>query len=563
MTQLVTIADQLLAIDKTDPNIIGFESYASDSRLVQIFTTANSNLRVGSYITTTTSPEYLLIIESGPYYQLDISERDHLANIAALHYGHVPEMHESFKARVLMTTADRRRPLRTPPPTTRVHQATATALQEAFNSHGDIFLGVEAQSGFQVRIQGAVDENYTRGTGIFGKIGSGKSQSVASLLQSAATSNASIIILDTEGEHQYLNEPASDPKIIQRLQELGISPKGFENFMILDLAGKSKANHAWPYHYDFALNFDDVEPHIIVEATGMTDAQKMRFFEAYDLARTVTQDAHTQYGGFTLKLLMDIVQLIEVEHQGQTHHPHVQQTLALQNESALSNLIRYVQTRIHGLSNNQGRSWRYLWSRLHRLQLQLLFQDDMQPPDWSSLLRPGQIVSINLRDIKRKGGAFVDLVVNQLLQSIIEFQNSQFENLGEKDERLIPLVVALEEAHLFLGANAKKERPTVFKTVTNMAVTGRKRRIGAVLITQHPNQLDDHLIESGINNLIVHKIGRRALNSIKDQLGAVSEEQLEAILDLPPGEALVHYPDNHPLPILTKMNPSQSRIIKG
>src|ERR1043166_2417172 len=69
-----------------------------------------------------------------------------------------------------------------------------------------------------------------RNLGIFGTVGSGKSNTAQVVIEEASRNGWAVIVLDVEGEYTDLDQPTDEPRMADRLARFGLKPAGLPNF---------------------------------------------------------------------------------------------------------------------------------------------------------------------------------------------------------------------------------------------------------------------------------------------------------------------------------------------
>src|SRR5437870_4028381 len=108
-----------------------------------------------------------------------------------------------------------------PRPNSRVYLLTAEETRATLNTDGDIRLGrALAFPGLCVGLRSDEKHHVPRHTLVVGTTGSGKSTSIAGLIEKLAAAGFCVIVLDVEGEYTTVNLPADSDKIVPTLQSM-------------------------------------------------------------------------------------------------------------------------------------------------------------------------------------------------------------------------------------------------------------------------------------------------------------------------------------------------------
>src|SRR5438094_6225855 len=82
-----------------------------------------------------------------------------------------------------------------------------------------------------------------RNVGVFGTVGSGKSNTIQVLVEEALSAAWAVVVVDVEGEYVRMNESTDDKGLIQLLQdEHGLVPQGVKDLKAyVPMTGHSEA----------------------------------------------------------------------------------------------------------------------------------------------------------------------------------------------------------------------------------------------------------------------------------------------------------------------------------
>jgi hypothetical protein len=125
-----------------------------------------------------------------------------------------------------------------------------------------------------------------RNVGIFGTVGSGKSNTVQVLMEEAVAAGWASVVVDVEGEYVRMNEETDDTTLATRLaSQFGREPKGVTNFQVyVPSSGTSDAETPTRFKVPIA----EVPSHVLGDLLELSEAQ-MRML--YPLLEKLTRDA--------------------------------------------------------------------------------------------------------------------------------------------------------------------------------------------------------------------------------------------------------------------------------
>jgi hypothetical protein len=76
------------------------------------------------------------------------------------------------------------------------------------------------------------------------------------------------------------------------LERRGLSPTGVPNTHLYHLVGRDSANPGHPARTTFSLQFARPSPYALMEILNMTEPQRERFMQAYDIAKALLRELH-------------------------------------------------------------------------------------------------------------------------------------------------------------------------------------------------------------------------------------------------------------------------------
>lgn len=550
---------------------------------------------------------YLGMVTAGPFAEPDSLRADSqlLVTVTARGGIYLPPYHGRVQVTILgeeladgTLVPPRLRPLPNSPVIALSDDESAAVLRTG----GDLRLGLVA--GYKsVVVQVPSDQKSVlpRHLAVLGTTGSGKSTTVARLVQQAQAAGMAVILLDVEGEYTHLHQPTDDAKMLTGLAERGLAAAGVpaDQMTLYHLAGRESANRGHPHRRPFSLQFARLSPYTAMEILDLSDAQQERFLKAYDITREVMRDLglfpargnqeqerlaleldefERGYPRLTLSLLLDVVGGClaradkssregprskargESDEEPETFTPYNKELASPEGRRAL-------QTRIHAM-NVPGNtiSWRALLGKLGRLQRLKVFyneRDGVKPLDYKQLLRAGQVSVVDLSD--SGASALNNLVIADLLRGVQDVQDDtyqQYEATRESNPETPPpprTMIIIEEAHEFLSSERIEKMPILFEQVARIAKRGRKRWLGLVFVTQLPQHLPRQVFGL-VNSYILHKItDPQVVSTLRQTVSGIDTGLWERLPGLAPGQAIVSFP-HLARPLLVAVDPTPARL---
>lgn len=463
---------------------------------------------------------------------------------------------------------------------------------------GDLQLGqVIGQEDVAVAVPSRRKDVLPRHTAILGTTGGGKSTTVARLVQQAQAAGCAVIVLDVEGEYTRLHEPGDDRHMLTALERRGLEAAGIPNVRLYHLVGRDTANPEHPNRSAFYLQFGRPSPYTVAEILDLTDPQRERFMQAYDIAKAIMRELgifprrgmpdderivleldefDRGYPRLTLSFLMDIVGACRAvaeapkssgskkkggeeaeEAEGVTIEPYSEALRGHEPE-----LFRRISR--SNISGN-GISWRTLLGKLASINRLKVFDRprDATALRYKPLLEPGTVSIVDLSD---SGSPVLNnLVIADLLRGVQDERDDAYQALEQARrenrpaEPLTPVLIVIEEAHEFLSAERESKMPILFEQVTRIARRGRKRWLGLVFVTQLPQHLPRQIFGL-VNSYVLHKIADPQVVSVLQRtVSGIDESLWKRLPGLAPGQAIVAFP-HLARPLLTAMDPSPAQL---
>ncbi len=468
-----------------------------------------------------------------------------------------------------------------PMPSSPVFLLDAEETRDLLQCDGDIALGlVSGHDELLVGIPSDRKSVLPRHTGVLGTTGAGKTTTVSRMIQQAQASGMAVVLFDVEGEYAEMHRPADDPAMLRTLAERGIEPQGVRGSALYHLVGTEAANYRHPRRREFSPPFSRLSPYTVCEILDLNDAQQTRYWQAYETCKLIMRDLGVYpqktmgqveqrhecrierldefsegYPRMTLQALLDVVSAflhVVSKHPGA---PRMYTPLFRKEDN-----VDRVMSRVKQTSADFAVSWRALYSRLYRLMRLNVFdarERGARSIDYRRLVRPGAVSVIDLSDMESPDVR--NLVIADIIRGIEEAQESEYEAASRAAKPPPRTLVVVEEAHEFLSAERIRQMPNLFQTVSRIARRGRKRWLGLVFVTQHPQFLPDELFGL-INNYVLHRINdAQTISRLRRSIGGIDAPLWDRVTSLAPGQAVVSF-THLTRPMLATVDPSPSRL---
>ncbi len=222
---------------------------------------------------------YLGVVVAGPFAEPDGLRGDAPVVVTAAVNGgmFLPRYHGRVQVEILgeqlgeTLVPPRFRPL----PNSVVFPLSAEETARVLRAGGDVRIGLAVgHDDVTISIDSTRKDVLPRHTAILGTTGGGKSTTMAGLIAGLQAAGVAVVLLDTEGEYTYLNEPTDDATMVRALARLDREPAGVPNTHVFHLVGRDPANPDHPDVRPFRLRFCDLAPETVMEILELNDAQQ-------------------------------------------------------------------------------------------------------------------------------------------------------------------------------------------------------------------------------------------------------------------------------------------------
>ncbi|MYE54392.1 MAG: ATP-binding protein [Chloroflexi bacterium] len=527
---------------------------------------------------------YLGIVQAGPFAEPDGLRGDApLVVTVQVRSGQMllPQFHGRIHIELMgqksgkAVTPPRFRPL----PSSPVFLLDAGETRELLRCEGDMALGLAVgHDDLKVGIPSGRKSVMPRHTGVLGTTGAGKSTTVSRMIQQAQKAGMAVILLDVEGEYTEMGRPADNPEMVELLAERGIAAKGVSDTALYHLVGTETTNLRHPNRREFSPPFSRLSPYMVCEILDLTDAQQTRYWQAYENCKALlrelgiypqrvmgrVEESHERrlerldefaegYPGMTLGALLDVVSAFLHTVERQEDSPRLYST---EFRDSADRVMR----RVKQSKAESAVSWRALRARLFRLMRLNVF-DSRKPGvhsiDYDELARPGAVSVIDLSDME--AADLRNLVIADIIRGVERAQEKAFDAAARSGAEVPRTLVVVEEAHEFLSVERVRRMPNLFQTVSRIAKRGRKRWLGLVFITQHPQHLPDELLGL-LNNYVLHRINdANTIGRLRRSIGGIDAGLWERVTSLAPGQAVVSF-THLSRAMLVTVDPTQCRL---
>ncbi len=412
-----------------------------------------------------------------------------------------------------------------PAPGAPVYALDTDEVARLYGLKGDMLLGnVSGQEDLWVCLPSRDKGVLPRNVGIFGTVGSGKSNTAQVVIEEAARCGWAVIVLDVEGEYADMDQPADELGQVERLAQFGRRPEGVKDFRVLypasctsDKAGSQA----------FTLRLADFETSVIGEILQVTLPERNALLDCVEhfqqKARTKVPTGESE----GLRTLLD--------SSPQARLPFTLRTLRERSADR--------SPRGNDFLDYAGLTAKLAWL----YQSEAFDQPNLPSLDPTALLSPGRVSII---DVSIANDVVKNLVTADLLRKTFALKLVRPETP--------PTLLVIEEAHSFISRERAQTMQATLHMLRNVTRRGRKRWLALAFVSQQPGHLPPEIFEL-CNTRIVHTLrSMHNLEALIATTGDVGRDLWARCPLLGQGQAVLSSPQLN-RSLVVSMRPAASR----
>jgi len=448
-----------------------------------------------------------------------------------------------------------------PRPYSRTFIYPAERLRRMLGLEGDMQLGsllgyadvrVEADSGKKAFLP--------RNVGIFGTVGSGKSNTTQVLMEEALRAGWAVVVIDVEGEYVRMDQGNDDDILAAVLREQFPDrlPRGIPDIRVyVPNAGETEAPDAMTFKVPIA----DVPDEIIADIMEFTEAQIRMWGTVTSQARrrAETEPQRSRMGilgsapgwppptaagpsdtGAARRRPYTLSTLIDGLTEGESGAPPLLSPKLSQAEKSTASTLR---NKLFALARSDVLDWGRTTS------VPYLAVDDLLVPRRLSVL-----------DVSETNDTARNIAIAFLLQALFErvIEIPKGTALGPGRGGRPPVLVVIEEVHTFVSRASAGRMRAVLDQLQVISRRGRKRWMGLALVSQQPGHVPEELFELA-NTRFIHQLKSAGnLAPVRATTGGVHEALWSTVPALGPGQCLLTG-SIFRNPVFVQMRPARSR----
>ncbi|HWR83981.1 MAG TPA: ATP-binding protein [Candidatus Deferrimicrobium sp.] len=379
-----------------------------------------------------------------------------------------------------------------------------------------------------------------RNVGIFGTIGSGKSNTVQVLVEEASQASWACVIIDVEGEYVRMNE-ANDRSDMNTILSgrFSIEPAGITDFSVyVPSSGASDA--ANPIRFKVPIAQLDIS--VISDILEFSEPQIRMFERVVEFARRINaQIPQPRLGA-----------LAGAQAQTQTQNYTLQNLIdSLADQNFVNPLTQIEKGTAHTLRNKLiytlGRSGMLDWNANNTVPYLPI----------NDLLSGGRL---SVLDVSETDDRSRNIAIAYVLQSLFDkvLETPVGECMPNTVTRRPKVLLVIEEVHTFVSRQSVSKMRAVLDNLQTISRRGRKRWMSLALVSQQPGHVPDELFELA-NTRFIHQLKSATnLAPVKQTTGGVHEALWSTIPALGPGQCLLTG-STFKNPLFVNVRPSKSK----
>ncbi|EBH8810340.1 nucleoside triphosphate hydrolase [Klebsiella pneumoniae] len=376
------------------------------------------------------------------------------------------------------------------------------------------------------------DKLFQRHAALLGSTGSGKSFTVASILeQSAQLAHTNIVVLDLHGEY-------SSMKFASHYRIAGIS----------DIKAKGDGAIFLPF---WLLTYDEMQSVFVDRSGDNAPNQALALMDSVvemKRAAIAALGKHELLEGFTVDTpvpykLDDLVESLDKKNEeviptGEEYVTGAKKGQPKTEKGPLNGKLSRFLIRLRTKMNDRRYAFMYqspkeyeTYEALHELASKLLGTGNV-----ADGVNPG----IKIIDFSEVPSDILPVVVGLVGRLIYQIQF--WSDPGKDGDGRHPVVIVCDEAHLYLPSSAASTGPLEKRALENyerIAKEGRKYGVGLMVVSQRPSDVSTTIL-SQCSNIISLRLANKTDQSVVKQL---LPESLEGLMEVLPtldvGEAVV------------------------
>lgn len=411
-----------------------------------------------------------------------------------------------------------------PRPYSEIFIFPADRLKSLLEIDGDILVG-HLMGYEEQKIEVKSDSNnknfLPRNVGIFGTVGSGKSNTTQMLIEEATMAGWAVVVIDVEGEYVRMNEPNDRGDMNSILKSnFNLDPIGIADFQtFVPSSGDSEA--ASPIRFKVPISQLDIS--VIADIKEFSEPQ----FRMFERVVEEAQRRNTSTTGTSNRLGS-----LGTGTSTTTQPYTLQHLINVLNDqtfiTSLANTERGTASTLRNKLISFGRSGMLDWNANNGIPYLPV----------ESLLVSGRL---SVLDVSETDDSSRNIAIAYILQCLFDkvIETPIGENIPGTSTQRPKVLVVIEEVHTFVSRQSVSKMRAVLDNLQTISRRGRKRWMSLALVSQQPGHVPDELFELA-NTRFIHQLKSASnLAPVKQSTGGVHEALWTNVPALGPGQCLL------------------------
>ena len=397
-------------------------------------------------------------------------------------------------------------------------------LRKLLDLEGNMLLGslmgYEEQR-IEVRVHTENKNILPLNVGIFGTVGSGKSNTVQVLVEEASSAGWACVVIDVEGEYVRMDEADDRPDMNRILREnYSIAPEGIKDFRVyVPSSGASDADQ--PSRFKVPISELDIS--IISDILEFSEPE----FRMYERAVEATQRSNLPNHSSRLGTVAG-------EPTQASSYPFTLADLI----DVLTNSAFYI--RLNDVEKSTANTLRnklfYTLGRSGMLDWTATESTPYLPVN--ELLVGGRV---SVLDVSETDDRSRNIAIAYILESLFSkvTETAVGEMMPDTDVPRPKILLVIEEVHTFVSKQSVDKMKSVLDSLQTISRRGRKRWLSLALVSQQPGHVPEELFELA-NTRFIHQLkSAMTIAPVRQTTGGVHEALWSIIPALGPGQCLL------------------------
>lgn len=392
-----------------------------------------------------------------------------------------------------------------------------------------------------------------RNVGIFGTVGSGKSNTTQMLIEEATLARWAVVVIDVEGEYVRMNEPNDRVDMNSILKSnFNLDPIGIKDFQtFVPSSGDSEAENP----IRFKVPISGLNNDVIFDIQEFSEPQQRMYERVVSFAiqrrRQTRQNSNLgvlapnnnkPFISALNQVKQNFPQEVELHEDLDNiiakHSFNTTQTYTLQELIDILGHDDFLRT-IQAFERNTASALR---SKLFSIASSGML-------DWNQNARISYLPvdsflvggRLSVVDVSETDDRSRNIAIAYILQSLFDkvIETPVSENLPGTSTPRPKVLVVIEEVHTFVSRQSVNKMRAVLDNLQTISRRGRKRWMSLALVSQQPGHVPDELFELA-NTRFIHQLKSASnLAPVKQSTGGVHEALWTNVPALGPGQCLL------------------------